>query len=46
MNLIIDIGNTNAKIAVFDHDNIVEADTIKTSNIIPYDNKNKHSALK
>ncbi len=34
MNLIIDIGNTNAKIAVFDHDNIVEVDTIKTSNIV------------
>ncbi|SVB95745.1 uncharacterized protein METZ01_LOCUS248599, partial [marine metagenome] len=39
MNLIIDIGNTNAKIAVFDHDNIVEADTIKTSNIIEGINK-------
>jgi len=39
MNLIIDIGNTNAKIAVFDHDNIVEVDTIKTSNIIEGINK-------
>ena len=39
MNLIIDIGNTNAKIAVFDHDNIVEADTINTSNIIEGINK-------
>ena len=39
MNLIIDVGNTNGKIAVFKHDKIVEVDTIKTSTIIQGINK-------
>jgi len=39
MNLIIDVGNTNGKIAVFKHDKIVEVDTVKTSNIIEGINK-------
>ncbi|MBT3797135.1 MAG: type III pantothenate kinase [Flavobacteriaceae bacterium] len=39
MNLIIDIGNTNGKIAVFKHDKIVKVDTVKTSNIIEGINK-------
>ncbi len=39
MNLIIDAGNTNGKIAVFKHDKIVEVDTIKTSTIIQGINK-------
>tara|TARA_B100000959_G_scaffold265376_1_gene306825 strand:- start:2503 stop:3234 length:732 start_codon:yes stop_codon:yes gene_type:complete len=34
MNLIIDVGNTNGKIAVFNHNKIIEAATIKTSNTI------------
>jgi len=39
MNLIIDLGNTNGKIAVFKHDKIVKVDTVKTSNIIEGINK-------
>jgi len=39
MNLIIDVGNTNGKIAVFKHDKIVKVDTVKTSNIIQGINK-------
>ena len=39
MNLIIDVGNTNGKIAVFKHDKIVKVDTVKTSNIIEGINK-------
>ncbi len=39
MNLIIDVGNTNGKIAVFKHDKIVKVDTIKTSTIIQGINK-------
>ena len=34
MNLIIDVGNTNGKIAVFNHNKIIEVATIKTSNTI------------
>ncbi|HIG89933.1 MAG: type III pantothenate kinase [Flavobacteriaceae bacterium] len=39
MNLIIDAGNTNGKIAVFKHDKIVKVDIVKTSNIIQGINK-------
>jgi len=46
MNLIIDIGNTKAKLAIFDHDNIIEYDTLSTENVIEgidyFINKNKH----
>jgi len=34
MNLIIDIGNTKGKIAVFDHDKIIQIDSFNTVNII------------
>ncbi|MFL2643708.1 MAG: type III pantothenate kinase [Flavobacteriales bacterium] len=39
MNLIIDIGNTNTKIAVFEHDNIIEIDIINAENTIKAINK-------
>ena len=39
MNLIIDIGNTNTKIAVFEYDNIIEIDIINAENTIKAINK-------
>ncbi len=47
MNLIIDIGNTNTKIAVFEHDNIIEIDIINAENTIKAINKFlcKHKAI-
>jgi type III pantothenate kinase len=39
MNLIIDIGNTNTKIAVFEHDNIIEMDIFNAENTIEAINK-------
>jgi len=39
MNLIIDIGNTNTKIAVFEHDNIIEIDLFNPKNTIKAINK-------
>ena len=47
MNLIIDIGNTNTKIAVFEYDNIIEIDIINAENTIKAINKFlcKHKAI-
>ena len=47
MNLIIDIGNTNTKIAVFEHDNIIETDIFNAENTTEAINKflSKYKAL-
>ena len=47
MNLIIDIGNTNTKIAVFEHDNIIEMDIFNAENTTEAINKflSKYKAL-
>ena len=46
MNLIIDIGNTKAKLAVFVDDNIIKCESFNTENIIEaidhFINKNKN----
>lgn len=34
MNLIIDVGNTNVKLAVFDKNNLVQKDTVKASRLV------------
>ena len=34
MNLIVDIGNTKVKLAVFDHDKIIEFESFNSENII------------
>ena len=49
MNLIIDIGNTKAKLAVFDDDNIIKCESFNTENIIEaidyFINKNKNKNI-